>query len=357
VSQHSGIRCGAWHNKGLRVIRFSARRPDNQPDEDSELLHTLLHQHEPPERDPLRPVALRSREEQRRHAFRAFRLRTWLDYALEHAERLLLLLVVGFFVFWLLNGYGRDWLYYQTHPEAMRGGIDPAVFAATDDAAPVWDTGTLSNTATLSATDALSATGTLSRTAVISGPALPFVPPGLTEAITATGALTSTPAAPPRSTPDYMAPAPVPIVPLAADQRPQRLLIPRLDLSTPVKEVYIQDGVWQVAEYAAGYHHGSALPGEDGNVVMAGHAGLRGAIFRSLGTLRPGDDVFVDAGGWRYRYQVREQMSVWPTQVAVMEPTPTPVLTLITCTAWDTKRLVVIADLVDSRPLEGNVGE
>jgi sortase A len=166
----------------------------------------------------------------------------------------------------------------------------------------------------------------------------------------------SAPPAPTRA-PDYLAPAHVPVAPVYADQRPERLLIPRLELVTPIKEVYLQDGVWQVADYAAGYHHGSALPGEPGNMVMAGHAGLRGAVFRSLGALRPGDDVLVDAGSWRYRYQVREQMSVWPTQVEVMASTPKPVLTLITCTAWDTKRLVVIADLVGSHPLEGNVGE
>jgi sortase A len=233
------------------------------------------------------------------------------------------------------------------HPEARSGGVGPSVFASSGGTLPVW-TSTLSRTSTLSHTSALSRTSALSHTDVMTVPALPFVPPGMTEAADAPDA---------RRVPDYLAPAHVPIVPLAADQRPQRLLIPRLDLSTPIKEVYIQDGVWQVADYAAGYHHGSALPGEAGNMVMAGHAGLHGAIFRSLGTLRSGDDVLVDAGGWRYRYQVREQMSVWPTQVDVMEPTATPVLTLITCTAWDTKRLVVIADLVDSRPLEGNVGE
>jgi sortase A len=337
------------------VIRFSARRPDDQPDEDSELLHTLLQEHAPPERDPLRPVALRSREEQRRQALSAFRLRTWFDYALEHAERLLLLGLVGFFVFWLLNGYGRDWLYYQMHPEARPGAAGMAAFVPPAGAAPAW-TSTLSDTAALSTTIPLSDTAPLSYTATFSGPVLPFVPPGLAE----TEALTTTPrTAPTPAALDFLAPAPArrPVAPVYSDERPQRLLIPRLELITPVKEVYIQDGVWQVADYAAGYHHGSALPGEDGNVVMAGHAGLRGAIFRSLGTLRPGDTVLVDAGSWRYRYRVREQMSVWPTQVDVMEQTPDPTLTLITCTAWDTKRLVVIADLVDSRPLEGNVGE
>lgn len=154
-----------------------------------------------------------------------------------------------------------------------------------------------------------------------------------------------------RNAADYLTPRTVSAPRMRVDPHPQRLLIPAIGVDTVVQEVFIADGVWQVADYAAGYHHGSALPGETGNVVMAGHAGLRGAVFRDLGTLAPGDVVLVDAGTWRHHYQVRQRLSVWPTQIEVMEPTPTPVLTLITCTAWDTQRLVVIADLIDSRPL------
>jgi sortase A len=124
-----------------------------------------------------------------------------------------------------------------------------------------------------------------------------------------------------------------------------------------VKEVFIVDGVWEVAEYAAGYLHGTALPGnyssEGGNTVLAGHAGLRGAVFGSLGALSAGDDIYLDAGGWRYHYRVREVKSVWPTQVEVLDLTSTPVLTLLTCTNWDTQRLVVVADLVGSKPSPG----
>ena len=58
-----------------------------------------------------------------------------------------------------------------------------------------------------------------------------------------------------------------------------------------------------------------------------------------------------NAGGWRYEYRVREALTVWPTQVAVLNPTLTPVLTLITCVNWDTQRLVVVADLVSAVPI------
>jgi sortase A len=38
----------------------------------------------------------------------------------------------------------------------------------------------------------------------------------------------------------------------------------------------------------------------------------------------------------------------------VLDPTPTPTLTLITCTNWDTQRLIVIGDLVGAQLLTGD---
>ena len=98
---------------------------------------------------------------------------------------------------------------------------------------------------------------------------------------------------------------------------------------------------------AAGYLHDTALPGS-GNTVLAGHAGIRGAVFRDLGALVYNDDIYLDAAGWRYHYRVRDAKSVWPNQVEVLDATPRPVLTLMTCTNWDTQRLVVVAALIDS---------
>jgi sortase A len=108
-----------------------------------------------------------------------------------------------------------------------------------------------------------------------------------------------------------------------------------------------------VAEYAAGYLHGSGLPGDPGNMALAGHAGLFGGVFRDLGGLAAGDEVLVDAAGWRYSYRVRESKAVWPDQIEVLDPTPTATLTLLTCTNWDMQRLIVVADLVAAKPLPG----
>lgn len=286
---------------------------------DNDLLQHLLLNDLPARRDPFRPLRLRSRDAYREEALRGFLLRNWVDRALLIAEILLFATMVIVFAYWFIDGYGRDWW------RAWQGKSQPAevIMPPPAPVAPPAEEITSPPSAPVAPPAAAPHL-----------PALPFTDPGL--------------AVEPA---DYLAPQ-TSVKPLPkTDPRPQRLRIPSIQLDTPVYEVFVVDGAWQVAEYAAGYHHGTALPGTTGNTVLAGHAGLRGAVFRDLPALRAGDEILLEAGGWVYRYRVRELRNVWPTQVEVMDPTPTPVLTLITCTNWDTQRLVVIADLVDSRPL------
>jgi sortase A len=246
-------------------------------------------------------------------ALRPYLLRTWFDHTLHIAERALVLSAVAVFLYWLGDGYGRDWLHELRSAQPAQAALDAA-------AVPT-PTMRLPDTAPPAAAPDL--------------PALPFTTPDMD--------------APPAGS-DYMAPQQVLTMPVAADPRPQRLIMPTIGVDTPVKDVFVVDGAWQVADYAAGYHDGTTLPGNTGNTVLSGHAGLRGGVFRDLGNLRPGDDVTIETGGWSYTYRVRALESVWPTQIEVMNATPTPVLTLITCTNWDTQRLIVVADLISARP-------
>jgi sortase A len=269
----------------------------------------------------LQPIALRSTVEQRRYALRHYSLRTWVDTLLHRAEWLLMLVTLMVFGYWLADGPLRDWLHTRQQAAVQRA---PAAMAA----APP-----------LASRSALVPTSAPGHAAL-----LPYTTPDM---------------AGDAPTIDFMAPrGHSPAAPIAIAPQPTRLLIPALALDTPVKEVFIIDGVWEVAEYAAGYLHGTSLPGggnggEGSNTVLAGHAGLRGAVFGNLGALSTGDDIYLDAGGWRYHYRVRDMKSVWPTQVEILDSTSTPVLTLLTCTNWDTQRLVVVADLVGSKPLPG----
>lgn len=280
--------------------------PDNQ---ESDLLAALLEKPPAPQGVGLAPAALRSVEAQRDHALRGFLRRTWVDAVLRRAEWVMLAAALLVFGAWLIDGPVRDWLHEQGHLTSAASAHQPAATAPPATAAPP----TPIHTA-----------------------ALPFVTAAMSE--------------PPESA---LAPrqAPPP-APTNRAPQPVRLLAPAIELDTPVKEVFVVDGVWEVAEYAAGYLHGTALPG-DGNTALAGHAGIRGAVFRNLGRLKPGDDVYLDADSWRYHYRVRSSANVWPTQIEVLDPTPTAVLTLMTCTNWDTQRLVVVADLIDAKPSPG----
>jgi len=178
--------------------------------------------------------------------------------------------------------------------------------------------------------------------------------------------------APPTDTPSITPPAtepapasPTPSVtpihpPASAD--PTRLEIPAIGLDTKVTPVGITEQydngvlkrVWQVADYAAGFHQGMARPGHVGNTVIAGHNNIRGEVFKDLHKLKPGDDVYVWVGDEVYRYQVSAMYRVAvkgaPTSVQQdtlkwIMPTDDERLTLLTCwPPWsNTHRTIVVA--------------
>lgn len=282
-----------------------------------DLLEALIEAPPTPTERRRKPVALRSATEQRQHALRGFMLRTWVDSLLHNAERLVFLATVLVFGYWLLDGPVRDWLHEQQQP---------AITAPVAAAAPA-------------APQQLAARPPARAQSAAAAAPLPYTTPDSQGAQPAD---------------DFMAPRQRPIdAPVAVVLQPTHLAIPAIGVDSPVKEVFVVDGAWEVADYAAGYLHGTGLPGDPGNAVLAGHAGLRGGVFRDLGALAVGNDIYVDAAGWQHHYRVREIKSVWPTQVEVLDQTSTSVLTLLTCTNWDTQRLVVVADLVDSKPSPG----
>lgn len=112
--------------------------------------------------------------------------------------------------------------------------------------------------------------------------------------------------------------------------------------------------VWGVADYAAGFHQGMALPGHAGNTVISGHNNIRGEVFRDLYKLVPGDLVYLWVGPARYHYRVtalyRLPIAGAPEQVLKdnlrwIMPTEDQRLTLVTCwPSWsNTHRIVVVA--------------
>jgi LPXTG-site transpeptidase (sortase) family protein len=129
---------------------------------------------------------------------------------------------------------------------------------------------------------------------------------------------------------------------------PSRLKIPVMFLDSPVHEVVVNMGVWQVSSMQIGHHEGTANPGETGNMVLAGHRDINSALFRDLDRLKPGDEIFVFNGlQQEYRYVVRDSYVVTPDHTEVMDPTDDKRATLITCTpvGLGTQRLIVTAIL------------
>jgi LPXTG-site transpeptidase (sortase) family protein len=143
---------------------------------------------------------------------------------------------------------------------------------------------------------------------------------------------------------------------------PQELIIPAIDLATPI--VTVDQGtitiegqlypIWNTAENNVGWHRGSGPPGHPGNTVLAGHSNGGNEIFRRLDEVEIDDDIFVASNsGWhRYRigdkFIVREQGE--PVEVRMENarwilPTTDERLTLITCWPYplSTHRLIVIA--------------
>lgn len=76
---------------------------------------------------------------------------------------------------------------------------------------------------------------------------------------------------------------------------------------------------------------GTALPGEVGNTVFAGHRTTKSKPFRNIDQLTVGDQVFFDVGGIRSTYLVTGSKIVLPTALEIVNPTPTATGTLFAC--------------------------
>lgn len=82
----------------------------------------------------------------------------------------------------------------------------------------------------------------------------------------------------------------------------------------------------------AGWISGSALPGDAGNVAIAGH---RDTFFRRLREVQLGDQVRLQSPSGLKQYKVTEIMIVEPSDTRVLRPTRDSVLTLVTCYPFD----------------------
>ena len=167
------------------------------------------------------------------------------------------------------------------------------------------------------------------------------------------------------------APPVLPAIKVAVGQPFAKIHIPRLNGDWVVVEGVAQK---QLAQ-GPGHYIGTAMPGQQGNFSVAGHA--ISSVFLHLADLRPGDPIVVETQDYWFVYRVLGdpatgnfltdpsgipgQEIVLPTGVQVISPTPDKAanapatgdyLTLTTCTpaTTATHRLIVHARL-DGQPI------
>jgi sortase A len=145
------------------------------------------------------------------------------------------------------------------------------------------------------------------------------------------------------------APSPVP----GTGQPAKRSVIGRLEIPRLKLAVMVREGADEgTLRRAVGHIPGTALPGNVGNVGLAGH---RDTFFRSLRNIRADDTIELETTEGTYRYVVKSTRIVTPRDVSVLEASGGETLTLVTCYPFyyvgsAPKRFIVHAALMREAP-------
>ncbi|MGW8370170.1 MAG: class D sortase [Gammaproteobacteria bacterium] len=125
------------------------------------------------------------------------------------------------------------------------------------------------------------------------------------------------------------------------------LEIPSIELSVP-----IFDGTSEIVlNRGLGWIEGTAeLGGSGGNIGLAGH---RDGFFRGLKDIEIGNTIELQTMTGIESYVITDTFIVEPTDVFVLDPTPSPSLTLVTCYPFyfvghAPQRFIVRAELMDA---------
>ncbi len=135
-----------------------------------------------------------------------------------------------------------------------------------------------------------------------------------------------------------------------------KIIIPDLAVETLV----VSGTSPQALRAGAGHYPNTPLPGQSGNVAIAGHRTTYGKPFNRVDELEEGDRIWLVTPVGEYEYAVSAPPEGWggnpyitgPRDWSVIEPTSEASLTLTTCHPKGSaaQRLVVRATLVGSHP-------
>ena len=140
-----------------------------------------------------------------------------------------------------------------------------------------------------------------------------------------------------------------------------RIAIPAIG----VRSVVVEGTSPAALRAGAGHYPSTPLPGEPGNVAIAGHRTTYGKPFNQIDLLQVGDVIRLETPLATHVYRVTRHPrhlrtgcpngACWvttPTDWSVVQPTTRPSLTLTTCHPKGSaaQRLIVRAELMSSRP-------
>ncbi len=120
----------------------------------------------------------------------------------------------------------------------------------------------------------------------------------------------------------------------------------RIEISTIGLAAMILEGTDErTLRRAVGHFPGTPLPGQQGNVAIAGH---RDTFFRALRNILKDDEITLTTLNGSYRYRVDSTKVVDPEDTEVLDDSDNAILTLVTCYPFDfvgsaPKRFVVRA--------------
>ncbi len=179
---------------------------------------------------------------------------------------------------------------------------------------------------------------TLAPTTASPSTAAPSTAPPVTDAPTTTAASTTTTAADPTSV-DPGAAATANTVLLPQPQAPPdpkapepRVEIGRIEIPRIGLDVSMFEGVsLTTLDNGPGHWPGTAMPGQIGNVVIAGHRVSHSKPFRYIDQLEVGDEVILTTADGRFVYLVTGARIVEPDALHIVDQTPEATATLFAC--------------------------
>jgi sortase A len=131
--------------------------------------------------------------------------------------------------------------------------------------------------------------------------------------------------------------------------------IPRIGIDA----MFVEGDSPKILRRAVGHIAETALPGEQGNVVLTAH---RDSFFRPLRNIRQGDAITVKTRAGQYEYLVDWTEVVLPSDVQILVPSSGNTLTLVTCFPFyyvgpAPKRFIVRAHQIGTPPANPSIAE